>query len=44
MQEPGMAGYGSRVSPICCRLMTLWDIGLGQKGQTAGPKGTYARV
>lgn len=33
-QASDMAGYSSRVSLICCRLMTLWDIGLAQEGQT----------
>ena len=37
-------GWTQQLSPSCCRLMTLWDRGMGQEGQTADPKGTSTRV
>lgn len=42
-QASGTAGCPA-VCPARCRLMTLWDTGLGQKDQTADPEGTHTRV
>lgn len=42
-QAPGPAG-STAVSPASCRLVTLWDTGLGQKGQTADPEMTSTGV
>lgn len=42
-QAPGPAG-STAMSPASCGLVTLWDSGLGQKGQSADPEVTSTRV